>query len=113
MLQEWRKPFLLPLDNLLEQVTLIIMMTVLYVDLASPTIDIVSENVMVLLGVIFAGVAARTVGPKYIGKVMKVLAYLPCCGKSSSTASEVEEGLFADADSLPAMERQENALSIE
>ena len=44
MLQEWRKPFRLPLDNLLEQVALIIMMALLYIDLASPTGDSVSSR---------------------------------------------------------------------
>ena len=110
MLQEWRKPFRLPLDNLLEQVALIIMMALLYIDLASPTGDSVSTFVVILLAAIFTGVAARTVVPKYIARTNKALASLPCT--KSTAPSEMEEGLYAGADSPLAMGQEENAMHI-
>ena len=111
LIQEWLKPFRLAVDNLLEQCTLILLMTVLYIDIASPNGDIVSLLVDWFVYLIMLAVTVRVIGPKYVGKLVTafgLLQRLPCCRKT--TVSEMEEGLYTSADAL--VESQDNALHL-
>ena len=111
LIQEWLKPFRLAVDNLLEQCTLILLMTVLYIDIASPKGDVVSLLVNWFVYLIMLAVTVRVVGPKYVGKLVTafgLLQQLPCCRKT--TVSEMEEGLYTSADAL--VESQDNALHL-
>ena len=110
LLQEWLKPFRLAIDNLLEQCTLILLMTVLYIDLASPDGGAVSTFVFALVVAIFLVVSTRTLGLKYMGKVRSGMALIPCCSCFQKQPGELEEGLYTNADSLSG--QHDNALHV-
>lgn len=107
LIQEWQKPFRFDVDNLLEQCTLIMLMTVLYIDIASPHGDFVSMLINGLVYLIMFVVTLRVIGPKYLRKAALVMKYLPC---RKTQVSDMEEGLYTSVDELS--EQQDNVLHV-
>ena len=62
-----------------------------------------------LVGIIITVASVRVVGPKYLSRAASVARLLPCFGKRGAV-SEMEEGLYANANALEG--HQDNALHL-